>query len=232
MLKYSVVIPAAGQGKRMRANQNKQFLELEGKPIIAHTLEIFQRDEWCSEIVIVGNVLEIERLNTIIKNFRITKVTSVVPGGLERQHSVYNGLKAVTMNTIVLIHDGARPFVAENHIHELVIEANKSGGAILAVPMKDTVKEGIGNKVSCTVDRTNLWSVQTPQAFVLKVIIGAHESAELNGYIGTDDASLMERIKANVAIVEGDYFNIKLTTQEDLVFAKAILEKKRGGFDV
>ncbi|MCD8502802.1 MAG: 2-C-methyl-D-erythritol 4-phosphate cytidylyltransferase [Bacillaceae bacterium] len=231
-MEYSVVIPAAGQGKRMKAKCNKQFLEIEGKPIIAHTLEVFQSDEWCTEIVVVGNALEIEKLNGIVEKYRITKVTSVLPGGQERQHSVYNGLNAVTGNSIVLIHDGARPFLSQKYIHKLVIEANKTGGAILAVPMKDTVKEVIAYKVSHTVDRNSLWSVQTPQAFLLPLILSAHESAKLNGYIGTDDASLLERMNSNVAIVEGDYFNIKITTQEDLIFAKAILVKKRGGFDV
>lgn len=231
-MEYSVVIPAAGQGKRMKAKSNKQFLEIEGKPIIAHTLEVFQDDEWCTEIVVVGNALEIEKLKGIVEKYRITKVSTVLPGGLERQHSVYNGLNAVRGNSIVLIHDGARPFLSQTNIHQLVIESNKIGGAILAVPMKDTVKEVLDHRVSHTVDRTNLWSVQTPQAFLLPLILSAHESAKSDGYIGTDDASLMERIDLNVAIVEGDYFNIKLTTQEDLIFAKAILEKKRGGIDV
>lgn len=226
-MNYSVVIPAAGQGKRMKLSHNKQFLDLEGKPVIVHTLNTFQQDDWCSEIIVVGNPLEIDRLSEIIKKYSITKVTKVIPGGKERQNSVFNGLKAVQTNTTVLIHDGARPFVSQEKIHQLVIEAEVNGGAVLAVPMKDTVKKAEGRRVLQTVDRSCLWSVQTPQAFKLSVILQAHKRAEDSGYIGTDDASLLERYEGNVSIVEGDYYNIKLTTQEDIVFAKAIIEKKR-----
>jgi 2-C-methyl-D-erythritol 4-phosphate cytidylyltransferase len=227
-MKYSVVIPAAGQGKRMKLNKNKQFLLLENLPVIIHTLEVFQNDDWCVEIVVVANANEIEEIEELINTYGVTKVIKVVPGGDERQNSVHNGLKAVKNAGIVLIHDGARPFVTKAHIHELVLAVTKNGGAILAVPIKDTVKECAGMKVLQTVDRSTLWSVQTPQAFQLETILKAHEWAEQHHFIGTDDASLLEQLQINVSIVPGDYFNIKLTTPEDIVFAQSILRVKRG----
>jgi 2-C-methyl-D-erythritol 4-phosphate cytidylyltransferase len=215
----------------MKLNKNKQFLLLEDRPLIIHTLEIFQNDDWCEEIIIVVNESEQEQIRQLINRYEILKVTQVVLGGQERQQSVYNGLKALTKNVIVLIHDGARPFVRKDQIHDLVKEANCNGAAILAVPIKDTVKESSGRKVSRTVDRTNLWSVQTPQAFQLKSILEAHEWAEKNEFLGTDDASLMEGLNKTISIVVGDYFNIKLTTREDIVFAESILRVKRGSAD-
>lgn len=227
-MKYSVVIPAAGHGKRMKLNKNKQFLLLEDKPLIIHTLEIFQYDDWCEEIIVVANESEIKQIKQLITTYKILKVTKVVSGGEERQQSVYNGLKALTKDVIVLIHDGARPFVKTDHIHDLVKEANRNQAAILAVPIKDTVKESSGREVLRTVDRANLWSVQTPQAFQLKAILEAHQWAEQNQFLGTDDASLMECLNKKISIVSGDYFNIKLTTREDIIFAESILRVKRG----
>lgn len=227
-MNYSVVIPAAGQGKRMKLNKNKQFLLLEDKPIIIHTLEVFQNDDWCTEVIIVANASEVEQLNELLQMYSISKVQNIVLGGSERQHSVFNGLKAVKGNEIVLIHDGARPFILKEHIHKLVVEAVKTGAAIVAVPVKDTVKASVGNKVVNTVDRSSLWSVQTPQAFNLKTIFAAHNWAKENQFLGTDDASLLEQLEKHVSIVTGDYFNIKLTTQEDLIFAKAILQVRQG----
>lgn len=228
-MKYSVVIPAAGQGKRMNINKNKQFLLLDEKPVIIHTLTIFETDEWCEEIIIVANKNEIDQIRELTSTYNISKATKIIVGGRERQDSVRNGLKAITgVDKIVLIHDGARPFVKIEHIHQLVIEVEKTEAAILAVPIKDTVKESEGNIVLKTVDRSSLWSVQTPQAFRLHSIVFAHEWAEKNQFLGTDDASLLERLDKQVSIVLGDYFNIKLTTQEDIIFAESILRVRRG----
>ncbi len=227
-MKYSVVIPAAGQGKRMNLSKNKQFLLLEDKPIIIHTLEIFQNDDWCEEIIVVANLYEVEEMRELIDKFTLTKVRKVVPGGNERQQSVHNGLKAVTGVKIVLIHDGARPFITINRIHELVVATTENEAAILAVPVKDTVKSCQEQMILHTIDRSNLWSAQTPQAFQLQTIIEAHQWAENNDFLGTDDASLLEQLHKKVTIVAGDYYNIKITTPEDIVFAQAILQVKRG----
>ncbi len=227
-MNYSVVIPAAGQGKRMKLNHNKQFLLLENKPVLIHTLEIFEQDEWCKEIIVVVNPNEAERINELTNTYGVTKANQIVPGGSERQHSVYNGLKAVTQSEIVLIHDGARPFVTVDLIHSLVLKTADTGAAIVAVPIKDTVKQSVGSIITHTVERSNLWSAQTPQAFRLKTILEAHQWAEEHQFLGTDDASLLERLQQRVSIVTGDYFNIKLTTPEDVIFAQSILQVKKG----
>lgn len=220
---YEVVIPAAGQGKRMKAGMNKQLIELRNEPLIVRTLKVFENDEWCRGIIVVINEAERTQFEQLFSRFHIKKITAVVGGGKERQHSVYNGLRAVKNSDIVLIHDGARPFVTIEQIHELVNEAKEHGAAIPAVRVKDTVKKVCNQFVEETVERSGLWAVQTPQAFHVSLVLRAHEQAQKDGYIGTDDASLVERIGGKVKIVEGDYRNIKLTTPDDLLFAEVIL---------
>jgi 2-C-methyl-D-erythritol 4-phosphate cytidylyltransferase len=138
---------------------------------------------------------------------------------------VYNGLQAVDDVGIVLVHDGARPFISHKKIEDLVHKAQETGAATLAVPVKDTIKRVVNGVVVETVERSTLWSVQTPQAFIPSLVIDAHHQANKENYIGTDDASLIERIGNPVSIVLGDYTNIKLTTPEDLLLAKAIMGK-------
>lgn len=225
-MKYEVVIPAAGQGKRMRAGVNKQFIELRHEPLIVRTLKVFDSDEWCDGIIVVINEAERTQFEQLLSRFHLNKIIAVVNGGKERQHSVYNGLKALKNSNIVLIHDGARPFVTVEHIHELVTAANEYGAAVPAVRVKDTIKKVHGQFVKETMERSSLWAVQTPQAFHVSLILQAHEQAKKEGYIGTDDASLVERIGGKVKIVEGDYRNIKLTTPDDLLFAEAILSSR------
>ncbi|KXG08707.1 2-C-methyl-D-erythritol 4-phosphate cytidylyltransferase [Anoxybacillus sp. P3H1B] len=223
---YQVVIPAAGQGKRMKAGMNKLLIELQHQPVIIHTLKVFEQDDDCRGIIMVVNETERPLFVELLKKFGIKKVISIVSGGIERQHSVYNGLQAVKEGEIVLIHDGARPFIRLEKIHELVKEAQEHGAAIPAVPMKDTVKKVRNGMAEETVERSSLWAVQTPQAFRVSLVLEAHKRAQEEGYIGTDDASLVERMGKKVKIVEGDYRNIKLTTPDDLLFAEAILSLK------
>lgn len=222
-MRYEVVIPAAGKGKRMKAGMNKQLMELQNEPLIVRTLKVFENDEWCRGITVVINEAERTQFEQLFSRFHIKKITAIVGGGKERQHSVYNGLRAIKNSDIVLIHDGARPFVTIELIHQLVNEAKEHGAAIPAVRVKDTVKKVRDQFVEETVERSSLWAVQTPQAFHVSLVLRAHEQAQKDGYIGTDDASLVERIGGKVKIVEGDYRNIKLTTPDDLLFAEAIL---------
>ncbi|NSL52616.1 2-C-methyl-D-erythritol 4-phosphate cytidylyltransferase [Calidifontibacillus erzurumensis] len=226
---YYAVIPAAGQGKRMKAGMNKQFIKLNGIPVIIHTLRVFEQDEACRGIILAVNENEVSIFQELIRDYQLNKVLNIVIGGKERQHSVYNGLKVIQeRDPIVLIHDGARPFIKKRMIHELVRYAVQYDGAIVAVPVKDTIKAVRNNIVEKTVERSSLWAVQTPQAFRLSVILKAHEEAEKDQFLGTDDSSLVERLGKNVYMVMGDYENIKLTTPEDLIYGEAILANRKG----
>lgn len=228
LMKYKVIIPAAGQGKRMKAGKNKQFILLGEMPVIIHTLSVFEQDDDCVEIILVINKEESDTFKMLIEDYHIKKVQQFVSGGEERQHSVFNGLKQITSSTdLVLVHDGARPFITVEKIHSLVKEAYQTGAAILAVPVKDTIKKAVNGKVEETVERSSLWAVQTPQAFHVQLLVKAYEEAFKKDYIGTDDASLVEAINRPVSIVTGDYDNIKITTPEDLLYGESILKKRQ-----
>jgi 2-C-methyl-D-erythritol 4-phosphate cytidylyltransferase len=220
---YQVILPAAGIGKRMGVGKNKLFIELQGIPVFIHTLRIFSSDKHCSKIIMSVQPDDQEEMKHLIKEYQIEKKVTFVSGGTERQHSVYNGLKNMTSDGIVLVHDAARPFIQQTLIAELVESAENFGAAVLAVPVKDTIKKVANGMVMETVERSSLWAVQTPQAFRVPLLTKAHEYAEKVGFLGTDDASLVEYLGEKVAIVKGDYNNIKLTTPEDLSFANAIL---------
>ncbi|MGE6756183.1 2-C-methyl-D-erythritol 4-phosphate cytidylyltransferase [Rossellomorea sp. NPDC071047] len=224
-MEYEVVIPAAGQGKRMKAGKNKLLLELNSCPVIIHTLRVFEHDSHCQGIYLAIHPSERDAFKSLLDRFGITKVVKLVDGGEERQHSVYNALLEVD-HEIVLVHDGARPFIKESTIHQLVEKTHLAGAAIAAVPVKDTIKKVLDGKVEETIERSSLWMVQTPQAFRVSLLKRAHGEAEQDGFLGTDDASLVERMDVEVAVVESDYDNIKLTTPEDLYFAEAILKKQ------
>ncbi|MCR6104794.1 2-C-methyl-D-erythritol 4-phosphate cytidylyltransferase [Salipaludibacillus agaradhaerens] len=227
MQNYYVVIPAAGQGKRMNAGKNKQFLLIDQIPLLIHTLRVFEEDLLCKGIVIVVNKDEEESIRSLIKEYRIKNVIHIVVGGEERQQSVYCGLQKIEGNPIVLIHDGARPFIQLEDVHHVVKTTDAKGAAVIAVPVKDTVKLVDDNEIVQTVDRSALWSAQTPQGFHLEEIKNAHKKAAHEGFVGTDDASLMEYLNRPVAIVEGNYENLKITTPEDLLFAEAIIKKRK-----
>lgn len=224
---YQVIIPAAGQGKRMGAGFNKLLLELNHIPILIHTLMIFEKDEQCEGIILAISPHDEENFRDLINKYHINKVTRMVFGGKERQHSVYNGLKAAKPHGVVLVHDGARPFIDINTIHTLVDVTNRQGAAVIAVPVKDTIKRVKDKEVVETVERSSLWAIQTPQAFRVSILLEAHKMAEDDQFLGTDDASLVERMNIPVKIVEGSYDNIKLTTAEDLYFAEAIMRKNQ-----
>ena len=221
----SVVIVSAGKGSRMKANINKQFLKIRDKEVIAHTIDKFYNNKNIKEIIIVIREDEKEFFDeNIIKKYRYKNI-KIAFGGKERQDSVYNGLKEVDENCeIVLIHDGARPFVSNEIIEKSIENAKKYNSAIVGVPVKDTIKiVNEDNDVVNTPNRSRLWSIQTPQVFDYSLIMKAHEKAKNDKYYGTDDSMLMEYLGYNVRVVEGEYNNIKITTPEDLKIAEEIL---------
>lgn len=229
MMKYTAIVLAAGQGKRMLVGRNKQFLMIQGKPLIIHTLSVFGQDEWCEEIILVTNSQERVQMERLMAEYPMDKEVRLVNGGAERQDSVFEGLSSLQNQSIpVFIHDGARPFVSQTLLHELAVTATEKKAALLAVPVTDTVKQKLPQRLN-TLDRSTLWAAQTPQAFSFSVIYEAHEEAKKSGYYGTDDASLVERMNKEVSIVKGSYDNIKLTTPEDLHKAEAYLSKQAKG---
>lgn len=222
-----VVIVAAGSGSRMKRDINKQFIKLDGKEIIAYTIEKFYKSEDIDDIVIVIKENEEKYfIENIINKYGFDNI-KLAYGGKERQDSVYNGIKKLNHNCeIVLIHDGARPFVNEDIIKNSIEEAKENNAVVVGVPVKDTIKvvDSDGNIVD-TPNRSLLWSVQTPQSFKYEIITKAYEYAYSNDYYGTDDAMLVEHIGYNVKMIEGSYDNIKITTEEDLHFGIQILNK-------
>lgn len=224
--KVTAILPAAGIGKRMGAGSKKQFLEVHGKPILAHTLEKFHHAIYVDEVILV---LQNEWIpfvqEEIIGPYGFSRVHTLVPGGAERQDSVYEGLKAVKESDIVLVHDAVRPCVRADKIDELIEIAVEYPAAILAVRPKDTIKQQDANGfVARTIDRNTLWNVQTPQAFQYSLLRSAFDKAYAEKYYGTDEAMLIERLGHAVKIVEGHYDNIKITTPEDLALAERFLK--------
>lgn len=225
---YELVLLAAGHGRRMRSSKNKILLPLLNKPLIEYPLNVFLKDDYCSHIILVVKEDEVELINDLLRQEHMfsEKTITIAIGGTERQHSVYNGLQKLKNKTagIVMIHDGARPFIELEAIHRLYKQTQKMGAAILGVPAKDTIKAVHTNHtVKVTLPRSELWQIQTPQAFESSMVLQAHEQAKRDHFLGTDDASLVERIEKEILVVEGSYDNIKITTPEDMVTGKAIL---------
>lgn len=225
-MNYTVVLPAAGSGKRMKANKNKLLLELFGKPIFLYTLEVFQQDPNCDAIWLAVKEQERKLIENYVKRYNLTKVQGYATGGTERQDSVRACLEAIPPCGVVLVHDAARPFIDKKVIMNLVKTAQTSGAAIAAVPVKDTIKKAENGIISETVDRNQLWMIQTPQAFRYSLILEAAQKAHMDGFMGTDEAMLVERLNYPVAIVKSTYENIKMTTPDDLIYGKAILESR------
>lgn len=224
---YEVVLPAAGSGKRMRAGKNKLFLPLANKPILIHTLEVFEKDPKCTGIYLAVKPEEREYIQNLLNEYGITKVKGLPNGGEERQHSVHACLKVMKNVEIVLVHDAARPFILQSVIDRLVETAYEKGAAIAGVRAKDTMKKVRDGIIVETVERDDLWAIQTPQAFRFELLLHAEDVAEKVGFLGTDEAMLVERLGYEIHIVESSYENIKITTKEDLVFGEAILRNRQ-----
>lgn len=225
-MKYTVVLPAAGSGKRMKADRNKLLLELSGKPIFIYTLEVFDRDPECEGMWLAVKEDEREMIEKYVERYEIKKVKGYAAGGAERQDSVRAGLEMAGQCEVVLVHDAARPFISPVVIRELVEQANESGAAIAGVPVKDTIKKVRESVITETVNRAELWMIQTPQAFRYELLMEAAQRAKADGFLGTDEAMLVERMGHPVQIVESTYENVKMTTPDDLIYGKAILASR------
>jgi len=222
-VKVSAIIPAAGLGLRFKSTITKPLVLVNGEQIIIRTLKNLDSHPLINKIILVFNSEDIPEVRELIKKKNIKKVTSVVEGGKTRKDSVKNGLRCLSKDTeFVLIHDGVRPFVDHQIITNVINAALKSNAAIVAVPVKSTIKKVDleKHKVESTLNRDEIWEIQTPQVFKKELILQAYNNSE--GIEASDDSFLVERLKQDVSLVEGSYLNIKITTPEDLILAQEI----------
>ncbi len=218
------IILLGGKGNRLDSSIPKQFIHISGKMLCEYAIDVFQKSDEVDEICLVC----IKGYDEIYEPlaFKYSKIKHFVDGGSERQNSVYNAISEVKAD-VVIIHDGARPFVTFEEIKEVKQRAVEYGSAITALPVKDTIKKASDSLVESTVDRENLFSVKTPQAFMYENLMLAHKKAIEDNFLGTDDASLIERLEEKVFIVNANDNNIKITTNIDLIVMKAILEGEK-----
>ena len=231
MMKATVLIPAAGTGRRMGGSVRKQYLELSGKPILAHTITLFENHPLVESIYPIVPRDDISYCQQqILDRYGSSKVHRIVSGGAERQDSVRNGLDALVKDGFdqskrpIIIHDGARPLFDCKQLSALIEIVRTTGACIIGVPVKDTIKTVENNRITGSPERSRLWQAQTPQGFQYQLIRSAFDRADEDGFTATDDASLLERLGHPVQILEGDYRNIKVTTPEDILIAVALLE--------
>lgn len=213
----------------MGTNTPKQFLGLGGVPLLVHSLRVFETSQVVTEVILAVPTREREYCrDEIVARFQFSKVRRIVAGGTQRQDSVRHALAEVDPDAdLVLVHDAVRPFLTEEMIARVTDAADRHGGAIIAIPSRDTLKQvGADRVIERTIDRAPLWQAQTPQAFRRSILQKAHDHAMINGYVGTDDADLVERIGMPVVVVEGSGDNIKITRPEDLIIGEAILASR------
>lgn len=217
----TAIVLAAGRGERLKSKIPKLLARIGTKPIIIYTLEALSKHPSVKGIVLVVRAKNSKEIIAKIKKYNIRKIACLVEGGAKRQDSLGNGLRAIDSRTdLVLIHDAARPFIDKELVSSAINKAKKSGAAIVGVPIKATIKKVRGSVVEKTIERRNLWEIQTPQVFRKDLILKAYKRF---GKIDvTDDAMLVEKLGKKVSIVQGSYNNIKITTPEDLVLAEAI----------
>ena len=226
-MKVGAIIPAAGRGKRIGALVPKQFLEIQGKPLLHHTLTVFASCKLIDYVVLVMPPTDVDEMGEDWLN-KYEIVREVVVGGEQRQDSVYNGFNSLEEGTdIVVVHDGVRPFTTPQMIIATVEAAQQHGAAITAIPVSDTVKQAVDGFVKQTVPRDGLWRVQTPQAFQCGLLQQAFKKAKKDYYYGTDEGSLVEYLGKRVKIVPGSELNIKITRKEDLILGESLLSRIR-----
>jgi len=222
--KFGVVIAAGGTGSRFGSDIPKQFVEANGIPVIAHTLGKFQNNTNISEIVVVAHKDFIVYCNDVIKSFKFTKVSGIIEGGNTRQQSVYKGLKILNTD-YVLIHDAARPLVSDADITNCCNSLLSCDACALGAKVADTLKfSEDGVFITSTVDRSNMWAIQTPQCFKKDVIIKCHKNAIFDDFTVTDDCMLAEKYGIKIKLIEALSNNLKITTHKDLAVTEVLLD--------
>lgn len=228
-MSVSAIIVAGGKGIRMGAATRKQYLLLAGKPIVCHTLEVFDVCPCIEEIYLVVPSDDLATcFEKWISSLTLHKKIHLVAGGIERQDSVFLGIHAIPGQQcdVVVIHDAVRPFVSSRLIEACAAEARVSGACIVGMPVMDTAKLVSSGHIEHTLDRNSIWMAQTPQAFDLNLIRTAHDKARSDRFMGTDDAMLVERLGHKIRIIPGSRLNMKITTAEDLALAEGIFNRK------
>ncbi len=220
-MKVEAIVLAGGKGTRLNPSVKKQYIKLNGEDILKYTLQKFNEIEFVNNIIVVCDESEVD----YIKSYGCKGVTKFAFPGEERMFSVNNALKLVEEDTdVVIVHDGVRPFFSVEKIEPLIVNAFEKGGAIYAVKSTDTIKKVLNNEVIETVDRSNLYNIQTPQAFSRSLLKESYKKALEKNLLCTDDSMVIENFSdIKIQIIESDYENIKITTKIDLEIAKAIL---------
>lgn len=225
-MKIIGILLAGGKSRRF-GNEDKLLQEIDGKPVIYYSLLVLEKTYGIDEVLLVSDDKKINILKDLVRNWNLRKVKDVIEGGKERQDSVFNAINSISQCDYVLIHDGARPFISVSLVEKIIKEGIEKKAVITAIPVKDTIKlVGSDKRVESTLPREKLWQIQTPQFFEFSIIKTAHENAKKDNFYGTDDAVLVERLGIPVYIIEGEPWNIKITTKEDLELAKCIIKKR------
>lgn len=227
-MKVAAIVAAAGKGERLKSKVHKPFVALGKDPILLHTLRALDNSNLIGEIIVVAHQADLPKARLLLKKAKLKKFKDIVAGGKRRMDSIRNGLAAINEDTdYVIIHDGCRPFIDNKMISSVLDAAEIFGAAIAGVPVKPTIKEiEKGNFVAATLKREALVDVQTPQAFRKDILLRAYDRAFAEGADATDDAALVERLGIKVKVVGGSYRNIKITTPEDLKYAKMLIGEK------
>lgn len=232
-MKVVAIVPAAGEGNRLGARVSglgvrKSFVLLARKPLLIHTLEVLADSSLIDYILVVVHKDDIGSASKIIKKYKIGKIKAIIAGGPTRTESVYNGLNNIDEETdIVLIHDGARPFITEGLLNKTIRMAKKHGTCVCGINITSTIKEANDRSfVTSTIDRTKIFDIQTPQAFRRDIIFKAYQEAQRQGINATDDAGLVERLGYKIKLIQGLRYNIKITYPEDIILAEAIYARR------
>jgi 2-C-methyl-D-erythritol 4-phosphate cytidylyltransferase len=222
-MKIYAIIPSGGSGMRMNNPLPKQYIRINGKEIIAYTLEVFQKCELIDEIIIPAFKDYFDLLQTIKKNYSLSKILKIVEGGDERQQSVLNALRSIDAydDDIIVVHDAVRPLLPNDVLIKSIETAKISGSAVVAIKAKDTLIQGNVSVISY-VDRNEIYYAQTPQVFRYKILMDAMNKAEKENFIGTDESMLAHRAGYGVNIVSGSSFNFKITNEDDLLIFERI----------
>lgn len=225
-MSVAALIPAAGQGLRMKNEKNKQFMMLGDRPVLAHTLALFTSHPEIQKVLLMGRPEELASYHQLVEEYSNPRQVQVLPGGKERADTVWKGLLALGDVDYVLIHDGARPLLPSCLLHQVLSELKSWEAVVPGLPILDTVKVVLQDVVQRTIPRETLRAVQTPQAFRFQLIFQAYKAGFTAGFLGSDDVSYLERVYDKIKVIPGSWENIKMTTPMDLLLGEMILQDR------